>query len=126
MSAYVIRGTMKSGKVKFWVCQDVALWDWLLEDVYEPSNLPGSLRDRMRIVRAPVGYVFQHGSVLLNADLEETQGLDGLSDKGHVTAKSPQVDKVLMAVHLLEKISLKVLIARFRMGEDRILDVELY
>lgn len=125
MSAYVIRGKMSTGKVLFWVCQDVALWDWLLEDVYEPSNLPGGVRDRMRIVRAPVGYVFQHGTVLLAADLEETQALDGLSDMGHVTAKSPQVDKVLMSVHLLEKISMEEF-ESLGLSDDRILDAELY
>lgn len=125
MSAYVIRGKMSTGKVLFWVCQDAALWDWLLEDVYEASNLPGGVRDRMRIVRAPVGYVFQHGSVLLAADSEQTQALDGLSDKGHVTAKSPQVDKVLMSLHLLEKVTLEEFEA-LDLSEDRILDVELY
>lgn len=127
MSVFGIKATGRTGKVSYWVGEDSALFDWLLADDYEPSDLPSRIRDRMRIVRAPEGYAFHYGSSLLALDSEEAEALKGagLSDKGHVTAKSPRDDKAHMSFHLLQKVTLAEFEA-LSIDIERILDVELY
>lgn len=122
MDTFGIRASELGDSDEHYVGEDAVLFDWLLEDNYEPSD-----RDELYTVKAPEGYVFYKDS-LYPVGHPELEGDDGrnMSDSAYVTSGSSQNDKALMLLEGALKFMEPAEFYALGIDEERILDFLIY
>lgn len=109
-----IRAQDERGTDEHYLGYDSSLFDWLTADNYEQSDRESSYK-----VKAPEGYVFLYGNISPRNDE------DGGDDFDYVTVGSPQNDKALMLLDVLQFVTPREFYSK-GINEERILDFLLY